>query len=294
MKRKFGDRKYAKRVRNLPGITQISIDLKPNRSVSDVYINYKMDVTNLVDYVEKKKKNGEDITFFHSFVTGIGKIFYNRPYLNRFVSNRHMYEHNDVVISFVAKVAFDDNADEMMVLVKIDPEDNVNTISKKIVDKVASFRNKKSSGNKKEGANAAIDVLAKLPNFLRIPVVGILKWTDKKGILPDFVVKDNLYYSSIILSNLGSIGCGAIFHNINDFGNASALATMGEIREEEVIIKGKKQIKKICEFGVNLDERIADGYYFAKSLQLLQHIFNNPELLEDRADERIEFKHERE
>ena len=35
---------------------QLLIDIKPNRSVSDVYINQKMDLTNLVKLIEKKKK----------------------------------------------------------------------------------------------------------------------------------------------------------------------------------------------------------------------------------------------
>lgn len=35
---------------------QLLIDIKPNRSVSDVYINQKMDLTNLVKFIEKKKK----------------------------------------------------------------------------------------------------------------------------------------------------------------------------------------------------------------------------------------------
>ena len=52
----------AHRVKNVTGMAQISIDLKPNRSVSDVYINQKMDLTELVKYVEKKKKAGENIT----------------------------------------------------------------------------------------------------------------------------------------------------------------------------------------------------------------------------------------
>ena len=51
---------------------------------------------------------------------------------------------------------------------------------------------------------------------------------------------------------------------------------------------GKKEIRKLCEFGINLDERIADGYYFAKSVKVLQYIFDNPELMETRADEKIE------
>ena len=284
-KRRFGDRKDAKRIRDIDGLFQICIDLKPNRCDSDVYINQKIDVTNLVKYVEKKKKDGVEISYFHAFVTAIGKTFYNRPKLNRFVANRHVYEHNDVVISFVAKVNFNDKSEELMIMVPILPNDNINTISKKIKDKVDSIRNKKV---KKEGANNAIDILGKLPNIIRIPVVGIFKWCDKKGILPAFLVKDNLYYSSIIVSNLGSIKCGAIYHNITDFGTCSALATMGEIKKEEVINENdKKEIRNICEFGVNLDERIADGYYFAKSVKLLQYIFDNPKLLEDNADKKI-------
>lgn len=285
--RRFKDRKDAKRIDNISGMAQISIDLKPNRSVSDVYINQKMDVSKLMDYINEKKKNNNDLTFFHAIVAAVGKTFYNRPKMNWFVANRHIYEHNDVIISFVAKVSFDDHSEEMMLLIPIDKNDNIDTISKKIKDKVYKLRNKKE---KKEGANSAIDTLGKLPNIIRVPIVGILKWCDKKGILPSSLIQDNIYYSSIILSNLGSIHCGAIFHNINDFGACSSLATIGEIKDEIVIENGKQKIKKLCEFGINLDERIADGYYFAKSIKMLQYIFDNPELLEEEASKKIEMK----
>ena len=287
MKRKFGDRRYARRVRDITGMAQISIDLKPNRSVSDVYINQDMDVTKLCEYVESLKDNGEHITYFHAFVAAIGKLIYNRKLLNRFVSNRHVFEHNDVIVSFVAKIAFDDTAEEMMILIKIEPEDNIHTISKKILDKVEAIRNSKKVD--KKGANSAIDVLGKLPNVIRIPVVGLLKWLDKKGHLPSSLVEDNIYYSSIIVSNLGSIGCGAILHNINDFGACSSLGTMGEIATKvELLEDGKKRVRKVCPFGINLDERIADGYYFAKSLKMLQYFFDNPSLLEDRVDAKVD------
>ena len=279
------NRKDAKRIKNINGMFQIMLDLKPNRCDSDVFINQKMDVTKLVKYVEKKKKEGKDITYFHTFLTAIGKTMYNRPKLNRFIANRHVYEHNDVVISFVAKISFDDRSEEIMVMVPIEPNDTINTISKKVKDKVESIRQKKAT---KEGANNAIDVLGKLPNIVRVPIVGILKWMDKKDLLPRELVKDNLYYSSMIVSNLGAIKCGAIYHNLTDFGTCSSLATMGEIRKEEFINdKDKKEIRSICEFGVNFDERVADGYYFAKSIQLLQYIFNNPELLEEEVSKEI-------
>lgn len=277
-----------KRIKNLNGMEQIMLDIKPDRCDSDVYINQKMDLTNLVKYIEKKKKEGEEITYFHAFLAAIGKTLYNRPKLNRYIRNRHVFEHSDIVISFVAKVAFEDHSEEIMVMVPIEPTDNIETISNKVKEKVNSMRNKST---KKEGANDAIDTLGKLPNILRVPVVGLLKWCDKKGILPSSLVKDNLYYSSMIVSNLGSIHCGAIYHNITNFGHCSSLATMGEIKKEEIINeKGKKEIKDICEFGINFDERVADGYYFAKSVKLLQYLFDNPKLLEEDASKKIDMK----
>lgn len=276
----------AHRVKDISGLNQISVDLKPHRSVSDVYINQKMDLTNLVKFIDKNKKAGRDITYFHAFLAAIGKTIYNRPKLNHFIANRRLWEHDKIILSFVAKVSFDDRSEEIMVMIPIEKADTIYTLSDKITKKVASFREKKSAN--KQGANSAIDILAKLPNIVRVPLIGVLKWTDRKGILPASLAKDNLYYSTMIVSNLGSIGCGAILHNLNDFGNVSSLITMGEIKDEEVIIDGKKQTKKLCEWGMNFDERIADGYYFAKSADLLQYLLDNPDELEKPMSEKVE------
>ena len=284
MRKKFGTR-----VKNVPGMMQLNCDIRKTRQESYLYANQKYDVTKLMEYLDKKKKKGEHITFFHAFLTALGKTFYNRPVLNRFVKNRHIYEHPDVSFAFVAKVAFDDKAEEMMIQCKIEPNDNVSTISKKVSDKVNKVREDAKHVEKK-GANSAMDILAKLPNIIRVPVVGFFKWLDKIGYLPDFLADDNIYYSSLILSNLGSFKFGAIHHNINEFGISSGLATLGEIRDEEVIIDGKKQIRKRFELGANFDERASDGFYLIKSLNMLQYIFDHPEMLEDPANEKIEIK----
>ena len=209
-------------------------------------------------------------------------------FIQKGLANRHIYEHDKIVLSFVAKVSFDDHAEEMMVMIPVEKNDDIFTIGKKIRDKVDSFRKKKSGDINKEGANSAIDILGKMPNFIRVPLIGVLKWTDKKGILPSSLAKDNLYYSTMIVSNLGSIGCGAIHHNITDFGNSSSLLTMGEIEDKEVIKDGKKEVRKICEWGMNFDERIADGYYFAKSAKVLQYFLSHPKELEKPVGEKLE------
>jgi len=288
--RKFGDRKDARRCRDITGMSQICIDLKPRRSLSELYINQKFDVTNLVEYINEFKKNRteeEKITYFHAFVTAVGKVIYNRPLLNRFVANRHVYEHNDVSLSFVMKIDFNDKSEEIMVITPIEKEDNIFTISDKIRNKVNSVRKKGDTG---KGANDAIQIIGKMPNITRIPIIAAFKFLDKMGWLPSFLVEDNLYYSSMVLSNIGTLKCSGIYHNVTDFGTCSGLITMGEIKEVIEKENGKNTKKYYCEFGVTIDERIADGFYMIKSLHLIQEIFNNPKMLEGRADEKIEIK----
>ena len=186
--------KKDKLIKNISGLNQIMIDLKPDRCDSDVYINSEIDVTKLTEYMEKLKKEHSSITYFHAFVTALAKTIYNRPKLNYYVRNRHLYEHKDIIISFVAKISFEDKSEEVMILVPIDETDTIFTISEKINTKITNIRNKKNIKNKKQGANNAIDILGKLPNIIRVPIVGILKYCDKLGLLPSSLVEDNLYY----------------------------------------------------------------------------------------------------
>ena len=43
---------------------------------------------------------------------------------------------------------------------------------------------------------------------------------------------------------------------------------------------GRKEIRDVVDLGCTLDERIADGFYFVRSLKLVKHIFAHPELLD--------------
>lgn len=288
--KRMRDRKDAKKVRNLDGLHNVMIDIKPERCDSDVYMNKEIDVTKLIKYVEKYKKEHPDdkITYFHAFAMAFAKTIYNKPLLNRFVANRTFYDRNDVIIAFVAKIAFEEDSEEVMINIKVDKDDNIFTLRDKITKRVAKIRNSKK-GEKKENTNNIVDVVGKLPKLIRMIVTGTLKFLDKHGWLPESITKDNLYYSSVILSNLGNFKIGSIYHNIVNFGTSSIIATMGMIHKSKVIDKdGKEKIIDVCDFGVNMDERIADGYYFAKSIKVLEYILDNPELLEDRADARIE------
>ena len=51
--------------------------------------------------------------------------------------------------------------------------------------------------------------------------------------------------------------------------------------------QGNEQVRPVLELGLTLDERIADGYYYAKTVKLVKHFLQNPELLERPAHEEV-------
>ena len=277
------DRRDGYKVKDIHGMQNILIDFKPNRCDSAVYMNHTIDMTNFVKFINKKKKDIEGLTFYHGIVDVMAKTIYSRPYLNRFIANRTMYMHKDVSLAQSIKVEFEDNAVEALVVIKVDPEDTLEDISRKTKEKVDKIRKSKEAGDK--NANGAADTLGKLPLFLRVPIVGTLKWLDKHGWLPKSLMDDNLYYSSAILSNIGSFKVGAIYHNLTNFGTASSLITFGEIKE----IDGRWYM----EMGATIDERIADGFYFCKALKLIEYIFETPELMLDPAGEKVKYPESR-
>ena len=286
--KKFGDRRDGKKLKDLTGMMYVMTDIKKRRSYREVYIDYPIDVTELIKYNEKlDKKKDSHITYFHLFATAIGKVIYNRPSLNIFIVNGRFYMRNDVVLSFVAKTEFNDTSEELMRVLKVAEDDNIFTLSDKISGSVKKARTSSSSGGDK-----LVSFVGHMPKIFRRPIVSMFMFLDRHDWLPDSLTHELLYYSTVILSNIGSIGSrGGIYHNITDFGTNSILATMGEIYKKEVINKdGSREIRDFCDFGVTLDEGIADGFYMIKSVQLLQYILNNPKLLEGKANEKIEMK----
>ncbi len=285
-KKSFRDRRDAKYIK-MPAMMRLLTYLT-DRQDADVYMNKKVDVTELVKYMKKKKLENKDITYFHAFSIAIAKVIYKRPKLNRYIINHKCYQRNDVILTFTAKVDYSDEAKEVMSLIKVTEKDNINTLSDKIKEKVNNFRNKKQQNS----SDDSLDFLDKFPGWmLKFIIAPVVKFMDRHDLLPSSLNNDLLYNSTVILSNLGSIKCGAIYHHLTNFGTNGILVTIGNIHKEQmVMLDGRVEIRDVVEFGINLDERIADGVYFSKAINLLDYIMSHPETLECDANERIEEK----
>lgn len=279
-KRRFGDRRDGWWVRDVPGLNTIMFHLMPKRTAAEVYVNEKIDVTELLKYLGKKNAEHPDYktTVFHCFIVAIARMIRERPKMNRFVQGRRLYERYDISLSFVAKRRFSDYAEEALMFFVPKDEDTLDTLSYRIAGQV---RETKKSEHSTGGIDATVDAFAKIPRLLLIPIIHIIRRLDFWGINPRFLTDGDTNYSTVLLTNLGSIKGPAVYHHLNDYGTNSIVAAIGTIHKEELVMPdGSKQIRDVVELGATLDERIADGFYFVRSLKLVKHIFAHPELLD--------------
>ncbi len=291
-KKKHGDRPDGHYVK-APGLQTVMGYLFPKRTDCEVYLNDKLDATNLLEYIDKKNAEHPEYktTIFHCALTAIDRIIRERPLLNRFIQGYRMYEREEISLSFVAKRRFADGANEsLMVLVPAD-DDNIDSISKKIVGDTTEMRKSEVATG---GIDDLLDKFAALPRIVLIFVIRIIRWLDFWGINPQFLVDGDPNYTTVLASNLGSIKCPSVYHHLNNYGTNSIMVTIGTLHKEELLMPdGHKEVRDVIDFGAILDERIADGFYFAKSLRLLKYVFENPELLDKPLGEHSGFDYEK-
>ena len=279
-KRRIGDRRDGRWVRDVSGLTTLMMHIMTNRTDSEVFLNDKIDVTELLKYLEKKNAAHPDYktTVFHCFILAIGRMIKERPKMNRFIQGRRMYERYDISLSFVAKRRFTDHAEEALMFFTPKDEDTLDSFSYHVAGEVKEMRKSEHSTG---GIDSTIDSFAKIPRLLLMFVLRIIRYLDFWGVNPKALTDGDTNYSTVLLTNLGSIKGPAVYHHLNDYGTNSIVAAIGTIHKEELVMPdGSKQIRDVVELGATLDERIADGFYFVRSLKLVKHIFAHPELLD--------------
>ncbi len=280
-KRHWGDRKDGRRVKHLPGMQGIMPHLWPHRTECEVYLHDSIDATELLRYLEQKNASHPEYktTIFHCALTAMFRMVKERPVLNRFVQGRRTYERNHISIGFTCKRKFTDHSEEFLMVLTPAEEDTLDTISKKVIGDVREERSHEPSSA--GGIDAVMSKLARIPRPILMLIARIIRWMDFFGRAPKAVTEGNTFYSTIMCSNLGSIQCPAIYHHLSNFGTNSIIVTLGVLRKEERLMPdGTREVRDILDIGATLDERIGDGFYFARSLKLIKYIFANPELLD--------------
>ncbi len=286
--RKWGDRYDAYRIRNIDGVHHYMAYLMPKRTDAEVYINEKIDVTELLSYIKEKNLSGErKVTIFHCVIAAVARTVKMRPLLNRYISGKRYYMRHDISLGFTIKKKFEDHAEESLMIYKPKDDENLCAITDRLTPHVKEAK-KENSGR---SVDNILNIVKKFPKWFMNLFMWFMNFADSHGFMPKAFSSVDINYCSVLLSNLGSIKCDAVYHHLNNFGTNGVVITIGEVHKENLIDEnGVSQVRDVMSIGVTLDERIADGFYFARSLKLIKHLFKNPQLLDKTLGEEIDFE----
>ena len=288
-KRRRGDRRDATLVRDLDSMHVFMPIMMPSRADNEAFIQELVDLSAVEAYLEKK--NAQDpkykYTFFQVILAALARTIEMRPRMNRFIIGDRYFDRDDITFSFIVKKEFSDHSDEAVMILKYDPTSEKAAIDM-IHDKICDFVYSVRSSNQKDGTTDILDTLAKAPMWLRRLIISLLRSLDEHGHMPKDLAREDPYNSTVFISNLGSIKLNAGYHHLSNWSTNSVFVVVGEKHMQPFYAAdGTVTVKPALNLGLTLDERIADGYYYSKTVHLLKKFLAEPELLDIPSKEEL-------
>lgn len=285
MAKKWGDRKDGKLLRKLDSMHYIMPLMYPNRCDNEAFISVKVDLTAAEEFLKKKNADNPEYKYniFQLVLTAVLKTIKQRPKMNYFVANQNMYERNELTAAFTVKKIFSDNGGEALARISAKDEDNLDSIHNEIYRQVSFCRS-----DKKDASTESMDFVQKIPGKHLIGAV--VRFLDRHGWMPASMIATDPYQCSVVLTNLGSIGLDSGYHHMTNWGTNSVFVAIGLMKKRPFYDDdGNVTMRQSLSLGLTIDERIADGYYYSKTVKLLKHLLENPELLELPLSEKVEY-----
>ena len=285
-KRRWGDRIDATLVRDNDPLHFFMPYLYPNRADNEAVLQEEVDLTALNAFLAEKNKGltTDKYTLMHAVCTALVRTITLRPKLNYFIKGNRLYKRNDISLSFVVKKQFADTGKEALAFRKFGPETTIDTLHQTIMEEIHDCRS-----DKIDNSTAGMEFFTHFPRWLMRIAIRILFLLDYYGRVPQSLIKADPNYSTVLISNLGSIKLSANYHHLSNWGTCSLFLVIGEKHMAPIFQPdGSYEMHEVVNLSITLDERIADGYYYAKSIQIFKHLLQHPELLNERADKEVE------
>jgi hypothetical protein len=215
------------------------------------------------------------VTLFQLVLVAMARTVALRPMLNRFVVGRRLYERRAIELSFAVKKEISDRGGLTTVKVALDPHATLDASLERIGASVGQGRGKTRLQSEKE-----MDVVTLLPRFLVRFILKMQRVLDYFNLLPGAIIASDPLYASVFLANLGSVGLDSAYHHLFEYGTTPIFATVGRVKKAVVPGEGDQPVvREVVSLKYSLDERIADGLYCARSLELLKGYLEKPETL---------------
>lgn len=282
--RRLGDRRDGTLIRDLDSMHYIMPLMYPNRCDNEAFMTIHCNLEKTEEYLKKLNGQNPDVKYniFQLVITACLKTIHLRPQMNRFIANKNVYQRKDITAAFTVKKTFSDDGEETLARIPAEDTDTLESMHKKISQQI-------------EFCKTSVDESTESMNFIqKLPgkhlIGAIARCADRHGWMPQSIIATDPYQCSVVLTNLGSLGMNIGYHHLMNWGTNSIFVVIGKKKRINTVdSNGKVNSRKELQLSMTIDERIADGYYYAKTLKLLKKLIENPELLELPLSEEVPY-----
>lgn len=276
--KKCGDRHDAFRIRNLDPFYAVIPHIMKDRTGSMVFFEERLDITRLEQFIRRLRRESAmtDLSTLHVVMAAAVRLLALHPGLNRYVSGRRLYARNRITLSINVKNRMSEDGQDTALKTEFSPTDSLEDIWRKLHDGVAAV--KKSERN--NGTYRTAELLKRLPVFFLRFVVFLIWRLDSVGLMPQAICRVSPFHASAFVVDIGSTGIDSVYHHLYDFGNCPIFISIG--RKERSVRAGRNgaiRPVRTINFRFVVDERICDGYYYAKAMCHFRRILNHPDVL---------------
>jgi hypothetical protein len=266
----FGRRPDARLVRDLPAIRRFMPFVSPRRNDSLVYFTNDLSVEPALAFLEERNRLRpleRPMTLFHLLLRALVRMLDERPRLNRFTAGGRVWQRDGIWITFSAKRAFDDQSPIITVKRRFDPGETLDQMVDGLHEGLSQGRSGPKSTSDRE-----IDLLLRLPAPLVRLAVALARGAGVLGLLPGSMIRSDPMFASAFVANLGSVGLEAGYHHLWEYGTIPIFCVLGRI-------KPGPDGRRIVTLKWSYDERVEDGLYCARGLEILRELVEAPEKL---------------
>jgi hypothetical protein len=281
----FYDRSDGTRVRDLNAFNAILPYVVRRKNEAAVLFSKDIEVEAAMAYIRRKNaelggdSGSEHYSLFGVLIAAVVRSIALKPRLNRFVHRRGVYQRKGISVSFIVKKSLTEGAAEGSAKIRFEGEDTVASAMERIREGIDAAR-----GGEPRPDDREYGLAHRLP-FGKATLTGLFRIFDRFNVAPRGMVEADPLFTSVYIANLGSIGLDTPYHNLYEWGTASVYMVIGRIFQKESRRGGARgtggtELKHFVNVKFTVDERIAEGIYFAHAAALFQRLVAKPETLE--------------
>ncbi len=276
-----GDRSDGKLVRKAPKMRQFMPYIMPRRGDAVFFLKQKIDVTETRAYLKRWNDGTRPrLRLYHIYLAAYARMLADFPRLNRFIAGRRLYQRTDIAISMPVLKSRSEDATVKTVKQIYDPGTGLTGMRASTEEIIKIGRSDELTASEREVA-----LMTKLPRWLIPLLLKLLKLGDWLNVTPGFLSESDPLYSSLMVSNNGSLRLSSAYHHLYEHGTVPLFAVVGPDRDEPVVTKAREiEIRPIVTIRYTLDERVVDGHYGARAAAYHKKLVENPWLMETPED----------